>query len=75
MTTSTNGAADVQITTEHLQELFRRLPAASEVMRTILLESENSALKQRLEALEATPEPAITSASNSEGGNERIRHG
>jgi len=61
---SNNGAAEVQITTEHLQELFRRLPAASEVMRTILLESENSALKRRLEALEATPGPSVTSATD-----------
>ena len=53
--TNQNGAAEVQITTEHLQELFRRLPAASEVMRMILLESENNALKRRLEVLEAAP--------------------
>jgi hypothetical protein len=51
--TSNNGAAEVQITTEHLQELFRRLPAASEMMRMILLESENADLKARVEALEA----------------------
>ena len=58
--TNQNGAGEVQITAEHLQELFRRLPAANEVMRTILLESENSALKRRLEALEGTPEPVAT---------------
>ena len=54
-----NGVADqrVEITNEHLQELFRRMPAAGEVMRTILLESENKALKQRLAALESTSEP------------------
>ena len=50
-----NGATtEIQITTEHLQELFRRLPAASEVMRMILLEAENAALKQRIESLEST---------------------
>lgn len=53
-----NGAGvEVQINNEHLNELFRRLPAAAEVMRTILLEWENALLKQRLEALERTPEP------------------
>ena len=52
-----NGATETQITNEHLQELFRRMPAAGEVMRTILLESENNALKQRLAALESKPEP------------------
>jgi hypothetical protein len=53
-----NGAAtEVQITNEHLQELFRRMPAAGEVMRTILLESENLALKERLRALASTLEP------------------
>lgn len=51
-----NGAAEIPITNEMLQELFRRIPAASEVMRTILLESENSALKQRLAALESKSE-------------------
>ena len=51
-----NGATEVQITNEHLQELFRRMPAAGEVMRTILLESENKALKQRLAALESKTE-------------------
>jgi len=56
-----NGAAtEVQITNEHLQELFRRMPAAGEVMRTILLESENLALKQRLRALASTLEPEET---------------
>ena len=52
-----NGATEVRLTNEHLQELFRRMPAAGEAMRTILLESENTALKQRLAALESTPEP------------------
>lgn len=52
-----NGATETQITNEHLQELFRRMPAAAEAMRTILLEYENNALKQRLAALESTPEP------------------
>ena len=54
--TNQNGATEIQITNEHLQELFRRMPAAGEVMRTILLESENNALKQRLAALESKPE-------------------
>ena len=61
--TTPNGASEVQITTEHLQELFRRLPAANEVMRTILLESENAALKARVEALENQP-AAVTSATS-----------
>ena len=51
-----NGAAEIPITNEMLQELFRRIPAASEVMRTILLESENNALRARLAALESKPE-------------------
>jgi len=55
--TNRNGATEVQITNEMLQELFRRLPSAGEVMRTIMLESENAALKARLAALESTPEP------------------
>jgi uncharacterized membrane protein YgcG len=46
---------EVQITPEHLQELFRRLPSAVEVMRMILLEAENAALKSRVEALENSP--------------------
>lgn len=52
--TSTNGQAEnsVEITTAHLQELFRRLPAAAEVMRMIMLEAENASLKARIEALE-----------------------
>ena len=54
--TNQNGAAEVQITNEMLQELFRRMPAAGEVMRMILLEAENNALKQRLAALESKPE-------------------
>ena len=59
-----NGATtEVQITTEHLQELFRRLPAAGEVMRMILLETENAALKARVEALE-TPSETTTVASS-----------
>ena len=51
--TSTNGQAEnsVEITTAHLQALFRRLPAA-EVMRMIMLEAENASLKARIEALE-----------------------
>jgi len=56
-----NGAIEIQITNEHLQELFRRLPAAGEIMRMILLEAENNALKQRLAALESTPGPEIAS--------------
>ena len=35
--TNQNGATEIQITTEMLQELFRRLPAAGEVMRTMLV--------------------------------------
>ena len=54
--TNQNGDAEIQITNEHLQELFRRMPSAGEVMRTIMLESENAALKARLAALESTPE-------------------
>ena len=60
---SQHGATEVQITTDHLQELFRRLPAANEVMRMILLETENAALKARVEALENPPE-TITAASS-----------
>jgi len=58
-----SGAAEVQITNEMLQELFRRMPAAGEVMRFILLESENKLLKQRLGALEGTQEPAATTGT------------
>jgi len=58
-----SGAAEVQITNEMLQELFRRMPAAGEVMRFILLESENKLLKQRLGALEGTQEPAETTGT------------
>lgn len=52
--TSKNGETEnsVEITTAHLQELFRRLPAAAEVMRMIMLEAENASLKARIEALE-----------------------
>ena len=59
---TTNGATEMQITNEHLQELFRRMPAAAEVMRFILLEAENNRLKQRLGALEAASGPDVTTA-------------
>ena len=54
-------AESLEITNEHLQELFRRLPAAGEVMRTILLESENATLRERLAALEAVPAEEVVS--------------
>ena len=57
-----NGANEQQITNEHLQELFRRLPAAADIMRMILLEAENTALKARLEALE-TPDVTTTATT------------
>ena len=57
------GAAEVPITNEMLQELFRRLPAANEVMRMILLETENAALKARVDALENPPEAVTTATS------------
>lgn len=44
-------APQVEITTEMLHELFRRMPAAGEMLRVIMLESENAALRGRLEAL------------------------
>jgi hypothetical protein len=64
--TNQNGTTEqqVQITNEMLGELFRRLPAAGEVMRMIMLESENNALKARLEALESKPEAEAISISD-----------
>jgi len=56
-----NGTNDQQITNEHLQELFRRFPASADVMRMILLEAENTALKARLAALE-TPDVTTTNS-------------
>ena len=55
--TSTNGQAEnsVEITTAHLQELFRRLPAAAEVMRMIMLEAENASLKPTRATSDAEP--------------------
>tara|TARA_Y100000310_G_scaffold230865_2_gene233414 strand:- start:2467 stop:2679 length:213 start_codon:yes stop_codon:yes gene_type:complete len=63
MTNQNGPTTEITITNEHLQELFRRLPAANEVMRMILLETENVALKARVEALENPPE-TITAASS-----------
>jgi hypothetical protein len=63
--TNQNGATEqVQITNEMLGELFRRLPAAGEVMRMIMLEAENNGLKERLAALEAKPEAEVISISD-----------
>lgn len=64
--TNQNGATEqqVQITNEMLSELFRRLPAAGEVMRMIMLEAENNGLKERLAALEAKPEAEVISISD-----------
>ena len=63
--TNQNGATEqVQITNEMLSELFRRLPAAGEVMRMIMLEAENNGLKERLAALESQLEAEAVSVSN-----------
>ena len=41
----------LEITTEHLKELFRRLPSALGVLEIILLEGENARLRAQVEAM------------------------
>jgi|TARA_R100000306_G_C4313300_1_gene111337 hypothetical protein len=48
-----NGTDPMAITPEHIQELFRRLPAAADQMRMILLEDENRKLTEEVERLRA----------------------